>query len=128
MVCADNAPACACRLLVLASVGFECVCREGAARGGLLREITKCKMFWGQQTWAQILTSFTNFTSLSLDFFIYKMGVILLISELWLVQLKVLTYFKGLGMEQEFLFSLSLLGITPCLFKTLVLRLPPLTI
>lgn len=71
--------------------------------------MTKCKKFWGQQAWAQILTSFTNFTSLSLDFFIYKMGVILSISELWLVQLKVLTYFKGLGMEQEFLFSLSLL-------------------
>lgn len=45
--------------------------------------------------------SITNFTSLSFGVFIYKMRVILLISELWLVQLNVLTYFKGLGIKQE---------------------------
>lgn len=33
------------------------------------------------------------------------MGVILLISELWLVQLKVLTYVKGMGLGQEVLSS-----------------------
>lgn len=86
-------------LLQLVPAGSLCRPLLALSMCGGLREVTKCKKLWGQQAWAQILTSFTNFTSLSLDFSIYKMGVILLISELWLVQLKVLTYFKGLGME-----------------------------
>lgn len=61
---------------------------------------------WGQQAWAQILTPLTNFTSLSLSF-VYKMGSILLTSKLWLVQLKVLTCIKGLGIEQFFSSHLS---------------------
>lgn len=80
----------ACRLLVLAPVSFQ-------------EKVTKPKEVSSRAS-RPGLKPIYYLTSLSLGF-ICKMGVILLISELWLVQLKVLTYVKRMGLEQEVLAS-----------------------
>lgn len=62
-------------------------------------KVTKCKKVNSGASRPGLKPTY-YLTSLRLGF-IYRMGVILLISELWLVQLKVLTHVKGMGLEQE---------------------------